>query len=269
MEKTVNVDGLNTRYLDEGAGPPVILLHGASLGSSADVWDKTLVTLAGAGLRAIAYDQPGFGLSDSPRDFTASYRTQFVLKLMGALRIDRASLVGHSQAGVIVAQIALEHPEKVGKALAVSCGGLLPPLPDAKKGGPAEGQEGGDSPPTLEDTRKLLEGNLFNKALITPEVLEKRQRLSMGKNFESFLARNKAREARKESVPLWQRLTTITAPLLLLYGTHDRGSAAKRAVLLKEKEPSLQIEIIQNAAHLLMWDAEKEFNQRAAKFLRG
>jgi pimeloyl-ACP methyl ester carboxylesterase len=267
MEKSVNVDGLIVRYLEEGDGPAVILLHGASLGSSADVWDKTLSVLGRAGLRAIAYDQPGFGLTESPRDFTASYRTNFLLKLMSALRIERSSLVGHSQAGVMVAQIALEHPNRVGKALAVSCGGLLPPLPDAKKAGPAEGQEGGDSEPSIDDTEKLLQGNLFNKALVTPEVLKKRHRLSTGKNFENFLARNKAREAQKESVPLWQRLTDISAPLLLLYGTHDRGSAAKRAALLKEKQPSLEVEIIQNAAHLLMWDAEEEFNRRAAKFL--
>lgn len=268
MEKTVNVDGFTTRYLEEGEGPPVILLHGASLGSSADVWEKTFASLAQAGLRAIAYDQPGFGLSESPRDFTASYRTGFILKLMNALRIERASLVGHSQAGMMVAQIALQHPEKVSKALTVSCGGLLPPLPDAKKAGPAEGQEGGDSPPTLQDTEKLLQGNLFNKALITPEVLEKRHRMSTGKNFENFLARNKTREQQKDSVPLWQRLKDISVPLFMLYGTHDRGSAAKRAALLKEKQPSLQVEIIQNAAHLLMWDAEEEFNQKAAKFLR-
>jgi len=53
----------------------------------------------------------------------------------------------------------------------------------------------------------------------------------------------------------------------MLYGSHDRGSAAKRAALLKEKEPSLRIEIIDRSAHLLMWDARETFDQKAASFL--
>src|SRR3954453_20446095 len=154
MEKTVQADGLKVRYLEEGKGSAVIMLHGASLGSSADAWEKALTALGRVGLRAIAYDQPGFGLTESPSDFTASYRTGFVLKFMDALGLERASLVGHSQAGVMVAEIALDHAGRIHKALTVSCGGLLPPLPDAKKG-PAEGQEGGDSEPTLSDTEKL------------------------------------------------------------------------------------------------------------------
>ena len=39
-EKFVQVDGFKTRYLEEGKGPAVLLLHGASLGSSADVFER-------------------------------------------------------------------------------------------------------------------------------------------------------------------------------------------------------------------------------------
>jgi len=45
-ENFIEVEGLNIRYLEEGAGPPVLLLHGASLGSSADVWAGNLSGLA-------------------------------------------------------------------------------------------------------------------------------------------------------------------------------------------------------------------------------
>ena len=38
QDKFVTVAGLRTRYLEEGQGPAVILLHGASLGSAADVF---------------------------------------------------------------------------------------------------------------------------------------------------------------------------------------------------------------------------------------
>ena len=40
--KYIQVDGLKTRYIEDGAGPAAILLHGASLGSSADVFERNL-----------------------------------------------------------------------------------------------------------------------------------------------------------------------------------------------------------------------------------
>lgn len=92
--------------------------------------------------------------------------------------------------------------------------------------------------------------------------------MSVGKNFEAFIKRSKARETYKDAVPLRQRLKEVPVPLLMLYGAQDRGSAAKRCALLKEKEPDLRVELIENASHLLMWDAQEVFNQKVLNFLR-
>ncbi len=268
MENFIQVDGLKVRYLEEGSGPAVILLHGASLGSSADVWEGTLGPLAEGGFHPIAYDQPGFGLSENPQDYGVPYRTQFIMRFMDAIEADRACLIGHSQAGGMAVRLAFDHPDRISRVVAAGCGSMLPSLPDQSgSGGAGEGQEGGKSLPTLEDTRKILENNLFNKSLITTEVLEKRQRMSLGKNFEAFIERSKAPKIPKESVPLWQRLKEIPVPLLLLYGFQDRGSAAMRCALLKEREPSLRLEMIDRASHLIMWDAGKVFNEKVINFL--
>ena len=48
-DKFVNVDGLQLRYIEEGSGPSVLFLHGASLGSSADVFLRNLGPFAKAG----------------------------------------------------------------------------------------------------------------------------------------------------------------------------------------------------------------------------
>lgn len=61
MENFIVVDGLKTRYVEEGIGVPVLLLHGLALGSSLEVYEKSIPRLAKAGLRAIAYDLPAFG----------------------------------------------------------------------------------------------------------------------------------------------------------------------------------------------------------------
>ena len=55
-DKYVTVDGLKLRYIEEGEGPPVVLLHGASLGSSADVFRRNLPPLADAGFRGIVLE---------------------------------------------------------------------------------------------------------------------------------------------------------------------------------------------------------------------
>src|SRR3954464_3915591 len=89
-DKYVTVDGLKLRYIEEGEGQPVILLHGASLGSSADVFRRNLTPLAKAGLRAIAFDQPGFGLSDVPADHSARFRKNIIPKFIDALSLPKA-----------------------------------------------------------------------------------------------------------------------------------------------------------------------------------
>jgi pimeloyl-ACP methyl ester carboxylesterase len=232
------------------------------------VWEQTLPVIARGGFRAIAYDQPGFGLSDNPKDYGGAYRTQFIVKFIEAMGIERPVLVGHSQAGRMAVNVALKQPGRVRGVVVIGCGSLLPPLPEqGRAGGGGEGQEGTPSEPTLEDIRRLLENNLFDKSFITQEVLEKRHRMSVGKNFTAFIERSKIREAQKQAVPAWKRLEDISVPLLMLYGRQDRGSAAKKCALLKEQAPKLQLELVDNASHLLMWDAREKFNERLLSFL--
>ncbi|MGH7766038.1 MAG: alpha/beta fold hydrolase [Candidatus Binatia bacterium] len=268
-EKFAQVDGLKTRYLEEGSGPEVLLLHGASLGSSADVWERNLAPLAAHGLRAIAFDQPGFGLTDNPKDFTVAYRRRFILQFMDALGIKKASLLGHSQAGNMAVGLAFDQPDRITKVVALATGSLLPPLAEAGKSGGGEGEEGGSSEPNIGETRKLLEANLFNHTLITSEGLEKRHRMSVGKNFQAFLERAKAPRGggSKESAPVWERLHQLPVPLLMIYGKQDRGSAAARAAALKERFPTLNLHIFDRAKHLTQWDAAEEFVSLSGKFL--
>jgi pimeloyl-ACP methyl ester carboxylesterase len=269
--KFVQVDGLKTRYIEAGTGPAAILLHGASLGSSADVFERNLQALANAGVRAIAYDQPGFGLTDNPSDYSVAYRRRFIMLFIDALGLESAALVGHSQAGSMAVGLAFEHPQRISKVMVVGSGSVLPPLPEGQKqSGAREGEEGTASEPTIEQTRALLEHNLFDHTLITPEVLEARHRMSVGKNFEAFLKRGQATQGGgggKESKPVWQRLTELPCPLLLIFGKNDRGNAYERAALLKEQYPQLNLHVADRCKHLVQWDVADQFHKLAADFL--
>jgi 4,5:9,10-diseco-3-hydroxy-5,9,17-trioxoandrosta-1(10),2-diene-4-oate hydrolase len=273
-EAFITVQGLRTRFLARGEGPPVILLHGASLGSSADVWRRNLGPLAAHGVRVIAYDQPGFGLTDDPPDWGLGFRTSFILALMDALGLERAALVGHSQAGAMAVRLALTHPERVNSVVVLGTGSLLPPLPDRQKGGPAEGEEGGDAEPTASDAQALLEGNLFNAVLITDDEVALRLRMSTGKNFRAFQARKRAGATARaggggqKDKPLWQRLGEIRQPLLMIYGREDRGEAARRVALAREQVPGLDLHVVPGCKHLVQWDAADAFHRLAGPFLR-
>jgi pimeloyl-ACP methyl ester carboxylesterase len=266
----VTVDGLRTRYIEEGAGHPVLLLHGASLGSSADVFIRNLAPLARAGFRAIAFDQPGFGLTDAPADHSPAYRRDFIAKFMDALNLTRAALVGHSQAGNPAVQLALKEPARYSHVIVLGTGSLLPPLDGA--GGDARDNEAAAQQrlerrmaaeePTIDDTRKLLEANLFHHELITDDELALRHSRSIGANFAAFVARNQLAEgtpAKEPKTPMWQRLADVQQPLLLIFGREDRAKAADRAALLKQKFPALDIHVVPNCKHLVPWDAADEF----------
>jgi pimeloyl-ACP methyl ester carboxylesterase len=223
----VRVDGLATHYVEEGQGPPVLLLHGASLGLCSNGWEPVIAPLAAHGFRVIALDQPGFGLSDTPPDPTVAYRRGFILRFLDALGIARAHLVGHSQAGAIVVTLALEHPERVASVVVVCTGSLLVPLPGSAAPAPSPTPSVATAPePTLADTRALLEANLYHHELITPDALEQWHRMSL-RNLAAYRARQQAVEPPGDltAPPLWQRLHTLAAPLLMLYGAQDPGSA--------------------------------------------
>jgi 2-hydroxy-6-oxonona-2,4-dienedioate hydrolase len=279
-DRFVNVDGRNIRYLEEGSGVPAILLHGSSLGSSADVFRRNLRALGANGVRAIAVDLPGFGKSDPSDDLGAAFRKRFILRFMDALGLKQAALIGHSSAGGSVVGIALEHPERISHVMILGTGSLLPPL--ETEGGKVGGREGAAQArleermvrkePTLEDTRALLEANLFHHDLITDEELKLRHQNSIGPCFEQFVARHAAEsegggKGGKQSVPLWQRLTELKMPLLLIYGRNDRARAEERAKLLKERYPQLDLHFADGCKHLVPWDAADLFHRLAVPFL--
>lgn len=282
-DRYVTVDGLRLRYVEQGQGPAVVFLHGASLGSSADVFIRNLGPFASAGFRAIAFDQPGFGLSDVPADHSVAYRRKMIPKFLDALGLKQAALVAHSQSGNPAVQLALQEPARYSHIVVLGTGSLLPPLEVKSQG---EGREAAvqqrlerrmaQSEPTIEDTRKLLEATVFHHELITPEELALRHSRSVGRNFEAFVARNAAAEEAKKAAkepkepgtPLWQRLAEVKTPLLLIFGKEDRANAYERCLILKEKFPRLDLHIVDGCKHLVPWDAAAEVARLGVPFLK-
>ncbi len=109
--KRVEAAGIDTFYLEAGAGPPVILLHG--LGATNASMIPTLAAVA-AEHRVLAPDLPGFGDSAKPHAaYDAPFFARWLLAFMDAIGIHRASLVGNSMGGRVALETALLAPERI------------------------------------------------------------------------------------------------------------------------------------------------------------
>ena len=122
-------DGTRIHVVESGPanGEPVLLLSG--WGGSAYLYRHNIAPLAAAGLRVIAPELRGHGLSDKPVDahvYGTPAMIAHTLEVMRALGVRRAALVGQSMAGRIALGIALEEPQRVSKLALISAVGTGP-----------------------------------------------------------------------------------------------------------------------------------------------
>jgi len=276
-DKFVNVDGLKVRYIEAGSGPSVLFLHGASLGSSADVFVRNLGPFAQAGFRAVAFDLPGFGLSDIPDKQSTAQQRNSVPKFIDAAGLGKTALIAHSRSGGFAVQLALEEPSRYSHVIILGTGSLLPPQTEEQVGKYEAVQarvdrEMAQKEPTVEDARKLLQADTFNHALISDEDVALRHRSMIGRNFKAHQDRQNqeapAGGAAKPSKPLWQRITELKMPLLMIFGREDRAHAGERAELLKRMHPEINLHIVNGCKHMVHWDAFDDLMRRGVPFLK-
>jgi pimeloyl-ACP methyl ester carboxylesterase len=128
LGRFITVDGVTLHYLDEGDGPPLVLLHG--LGSMVEDFVLSgLVREAAKRYRVIAIDRPGYGHSERPRRlrFGAATQAGLVRKALQALDVHRPIVLGHSWGTLVAVALALDHP-KVPCSLVLASGLYFPSL---------------------------------------------------------------------------------------------------------------------------------------------
>ena len=123
IDRRVDVGGVNTRYRVEGAGSPVVLIHGLS--NSIEHWLLNINALA-AEHTVYALDLVGHGRTDKPlsRSYDLSDLAGFVIDFMDAVGIERADLIGHSLGAGVALVIAETSSERVHRLVLVDSVGL-------------------------------------------------------------------------------------------------------------------------------------------------
>ena len=111
LGRFATIDGVRLHYLDEGAGPPIVMLHG--LASQLQSFTYSLDERLRGSHRLVMIDRPGCGYSQTANAATLSEQARLVAGLMAQLGVERALVVGHSLGGALALALAVDHPARV------------------------------------------------------------------------------------------------------------------------------------------------------------
>jgi pimeloyl-ACP methyl ester carboxylesterase len=115
--RQVSVRGVRLHVAEAGDGPPLLLLHGWP--QHWWCWRHLIPRLAQSH-RVLAPDLRGFGWSAAPPgDYAKASFAADLLALLDAERIDRVRVVGHDWGGYTAFLLALEHPERLERLVAL------------------------------------------------------------------------------------------------------------------------------------------------------
>src|SRR6185295_15995122 len=117
----IDANGIRFHCLTGGEGPIVLLLHGFPQFSHE--YRYLIPALAKAGYRAVAPDMRGFGETTRPpriEDYALQTLGDDVAALIEALGETKAHVLGHEWGGIVAAEAALSHPERVDRLVLVN-----------------------------------------------------------------------------------------------------------------------------------------------------
>src|SRR5438105_8446183 len=125
-------DGTRLHYVVDGSGPPLVLVGGKT--SSIDgAWWRYIPALT-PHLKVIALDNRGAGASDKPdTEYSTRLMAEDALAVLHAAGEGSAHWFGLSLGGIILQQLALDHPDALRSLIlaATNCGDERPPAPPA------------------------------------------------------------------------------------------------------------------------------------------
>ncbi len=263
--RLTNVDGVDLHYLEDGAGPPALLIHG--LGGNTFSFRETIPALAPR-FRTVAVDLPGSGYSDRTpeHDYSLDGHARLLARFMDQQGLKPALVLGHSMGGGVAMRLAALYPDYVDRLLLVAS--MRPN--DLRRGGPlrhllrpffpllgvAQAVVGPVS-------RTMMRRMVYDPAFVTPAVLAGYQGPRSLRGSSAALRRQLTDTAR--DVPIDPR--TLRVPTLLLWGEADRVAPLSTGEALLEQIPEARLEVIPRAGHLLLEEQPSAANAALLRWL--
>jgi pimeloyl-ACP methyl ester carboxylesterase len=272
----IEINNVLVHYKRMGAGEPTfILLHG--FGASTFSWREVMAPLAEVG-QVIAYDRPGFGLTERPLDwegvnpYSEEGNLIFLLGLLDTFGLERAILVGNSAGGTLATAFTLAYPERVQALIEVDAA-IYQTMPDSAlltwllntpqmdHLGPLIARSLGGNRGTA-----FLESAWYDPTLMTanPEVMDGYRKPLQVENWDQALW-----EHTKATRPpgLAGRLDQITIPTLVISGAEDQIVPLANSQRLAEDIPHAVLVIIGQCGHLPQEECPQPFIQAVLDFI--
>lgn len=223
-------------------GDPILLLHGG-LGSTLN-WGNQVPELMKAH-KVVALDSRGHGRSTrSAQPFGYELMASDVLAMMDRLKLDKVTVIGWSDGGIIGLILAMEHPERVGKLFAFGANYNVAGVNPAVETNPVFGQ--------------AIAMAAENYARLSPTPGE----------FENFV---------KQISAMWfsqpdfkpEQLGSIKVPVTIADGQYEEAILPEHTIELAKLIPGAKLVIIPNVSHMAIWQDPAAFNAAVAEFLGG
>jgi len=257
-DRFVSVDGVNIRYRTWGEPAPdkptALLLHGFA--NSLQSF-RLLAPLLTDRYYVLAYDMPGYGLSDKPApfDYQNAHQAAIGAGLIRELGLQRVVVGGHSLGGAIALRIALESPEVVG--LVVMNPGIIttgvPPIAkylvfpfprlQAKLFGDPEFRAG------------FLKRSFVDPSIVTDDVVRDLSLASRSQGYLRGMTNLMGQYSDAEEVPMLPRLKV---PSLIIWGQQDRGKPAGEFEELRARLPLNTAVLVPTSGHYVQEEAPAE-----------
>jgi pimeloyl-ACP methyl ester carboxylesterase len=272
----LEVDGLRIRCLTAGeGGPPTLLLHGGGFDSADFSYGRVVGSLS-RGRRVFAPDLPGYGGSDKPDlDYDLAYYVDFLARLMDALGLMRAALLGLSMGGGAALGLALSEPERVERLVLVDSYGLGREVPRGRLGYfLARTPLAADLIYALmRRSRRIVRWGLLSvvhdRRVVTDGLTEQARGLlnepDSGRAFRSF----RENEVRWDGLrtDFSDRLGEIIAPTLIIHGAHDPAVPVAWARRAHARLPNSELRVFDGCGHWPPRERPEEFNRVVEDFL--
>lgn len=269
QDQYVKVGSVNTRYWQAGnSGNKVILLHGG--GGYIELWKHNISELAKQH-HVYAFDMVGAGRSDKlDADYTFDFMAQFTRDYMKALDISKASLIGTSAGGGVALTLTLNFPELVDRLILVGSAGLGKDINFLLRLTTLPGLGKLFSSPSKSGVAMLCKQAVYDSKLISDEIVEEfYQMATLPGAAEATLnvGRSNFNIWGQFYQPIVERLQTIAAPTLIIWGREDPMVPVTHAENAAKAIRNARLEIIEECGHWSSIEYPQKFNQLVLEFL--